>query len=454
MTILSSINPWTGEAVASIPAHTPEQIAQHVDELSSKAAAWAANSSQRIERLQCLSAVCEQQRARMTDLLIREAGKTTADAEAETALLPKKIQLTLSHLAQRTPQAFPTNTSSEPCVTWRPRGVAAIFGPYNFPLHLLHGLVVPALAVGCPVIAKPSERCPALGQFYRECIAKAGLDDVCRIVLGDHSASHCIIDHPAVATIAAVGGAAMGAAVHQRAAQRPSVVTALELGGVNPALVRSDADVASAATMIADGAWRMAGQRCTATRVVHIAQDRCDKLIEHLTVLRRAWLPGVLPSAQAGPMINRDIRERFHAAWQTLPEGLRLIAGTMTTNAHGTSSEPLLFLADRCDHPALYHERFGPYVIIAPFSTEADEVHAITAMRANPYRLSCSIFTPNQAAFTHLAQQLPYGIVNRNRPTAGARSDLPFGGCGLSGNGRPAAIASAALFADETVVWP
>jgi succinylglutamic semialdehyde dehydrogenase len=63
------------------------------------------------------------------------------------------------------------------------------------------------------------------------------------------------------------------------------------------------------------------------------------------------------------------------------------------------------------------------------------------------------VFTADGEAFALLAGRLDYGLVNRNRPTAGARSDLPFGGCGLSGNGRPAALAANAIFADETVVW-
>ena len=121
--------------------------------------------------LERLAQVCASARSRIVELLIAEAGKCRSDAEAEADLLAKKIAVTLGPGLARTPQ---TVSGNEAQMVWRPRGVAAVLGPFNFPLHLLHGLVVPALAVGCPVVAKPSERCPALGALYATLIAEAG----------------------------------------------------------------------------------------------------------------------------------------------------------------------------------------------------------------------------------------------------------------------------------------
>ena len=77
----------------------------------------------------------------------------------------------------------------------------------------------------------------------------------------------------------------------------------------------------------------------------------------------------------------------------------------------------------------------------------------LARVNANPYRLAAAVFTASRERFVALAARLPYGQVNHNRPTAGARSDQPFGGLGKAGNARPAALAAGAIFADESVVW-
>lgn len=438
-------DPWTGTVRPPVAATAPDQARADAEVLVAAAPAWRGDPRLRAERLRALASVCESRRGELIDLLIHEAGKTRADAEAEAALLPKKIAITLEHLAPRTPTAITATMAGS---VWRPRGLSLVLGPSNFPLHLLHGLVVPALAVGCTVLAKPSERCPSLGAAYARCLEAAGLTGVCRVVQGDAHLVDALLDLDRLAVVAAVGGAAMGEALHRRMAGRTAVILALELGGVNHALVRGDADADATAIAIADGAWRMAGQRCTATRIVHVPAADLDAWLHRLGDLRRQWRPGASPEALAGPMVDTTAAARFRSGFADLPAGIRLVAGDL--GGDGTRVDPLLLTATAADDPWLHHERFGPALVVCPYS---DEAAAVATMQANPWRLSCSIFTRDDAAFVRLAAVLPYGIVNRNRPTAGARSDLPFGGCGRSGNGRPAALAAAQIFADETVVW-
>jgi succinylglutamic semialdehyde dehydrogenase len=414
--------------------------------------AWQRHAEQRVEKLKQLSALIIAQRTRISELLITEAGKNRADAEAEADLLPKKIAISLDVGLLRTPQSIQVNSEAQ--TIWRPRGVAAVLGPFNFPLHLFHGLIVPALAVGCTVVAKPSERCPLLGQLYAELIAQAELADVCRIIIGGTEAAQTLIAHPAIKTIAAVGGRKMGLALANTLAARPEVILALELGGVNPALLLPDADLPAACAAIADGAWRMAGQRCTATRHVHVPRSLLSEVLAHLTSFRELWMPDGTPEGKNGALINQAARDSIAHMAQQLPNGLRLIAGDPKRRfAQSTCIEPLLALVE---HPAARmsehygEEHFGPLVIVDPYD---DLNECLERLTNNPYRLAASIFTADRATFCSLAASLPYGLVNHNRPTAGARSDMPFGGLGCSGNSRPAAIAAGAIFSDECVVW-
>jgi succinylglutamic semialdehyde dehydrogenase len=414
---------------------------------------WSLAHDERRAALQRLAQVIAASQAEIIDLLVHEAGKTLIDARAEAELLERKITITLDQGLARTPSALPSGDA--PGVVWRPRGVAAVLGPFNFPLHLLHGLVVPALAVGATVVAKPSERCPALGALYHRLLAAAGLAGVAQIIQGGATQALALVRQPPIATVAAVGGRPMGLALAAELAARPEVVLALELGGVNQALVLEDADLPAAAAAVADGAWRLAGQRCTATRIVHVPRPLRAVFVEALLRERQRWLPDGTPTGANGALINAAARGAFQAAYGNRVPGLSLLAGD-PGRAFGASHcvEPLLLLVEDTGarmHPLYREEHFGPALVVDTY----DDLDAcVERLGANPHRLAASVFSASRARFLTIAQRLPYGQVNHNRPTAGARSDLPFGGLGHSGNGRPAAVAAGAIFADETVVWP
>ena len=180
---LTSRSPWdSSREVWTGRADDEAAIAAAASAAATAFPQWSRAHDERRERLQRLAQVIAGSQEEIVALLVREAGKTIADARAEAELLGRKITISLEQGLARTPTTLPT--SDAPGVVWRPRGVAVVLGPFNFPLHLLHGLAVPALAVGATVVAKPSERCPAVGELYRRLLAAAGLADVARIVQG------------------------------------------------------------------------------------------------------------------------------------------------------------------------------------------------------------------------------------------------------------------------------
>jgi succinylglutamic semialdehyde dehydrogenase len=448
---LTSRSPWTGEVVWTGMAADERACAAAIAALTQAFAGWSRDHDARRAALERLAQACAAAKPRIVELLVSEAGKCLADAEAEADLLGKKVAITIGPGLARTPQAVGGNDAH---LVWRPRGVAAVLGPFNFPLHLLHGLVVPALAVGCTVVAKPSERCPALGALYAALIVEAGLGHVCRVVQGGADTARALIAQPQVATVAAVGGRATGLALSRALSGRPEVVLALELGGVNHALVCADADLDAAAAMIAEGAWKMAGQRCTATRVAHVPRAQIAGLCERLQRERLRWRPDGTPAGASGALISPEARERQRSTWTSLPAGLELVAGDPDARfgASACADPLLLVLRDPAlrGHALVSEEHFGPALVVDAYD---DPDECIARIAANPYRLAASVFTASRESFLTLAARLPYGQVNHNRPTAGARSDLPFGGLGQAGNGRPAALAAGQIFADETVVW-
>jgi len=455
--LLTSVSPWDErETVFRTAASDDSAISGAVARLAASERAWAQDAPARAAALERFAGVLARRRSDTVELLVREAGKVAADAEQEADALVNKIGISLTAGLARTPQLPAAGTlPGAPGRWWRARALAAVLGPFNFPLHLLHGLVVPALAVGATVLAKPSERCPALGELYRSCLNEAGLGEVCAVVQGGAAVAQALTRLPRLACLAAVGGRATGVALSRALAERPEVVLALELGGVNQALVLDDADAAAAAGAIGEGAWRMAGQRCTATRVVHVPEAWRGDLLARLEVEQRRWRPDGSVQGASGPLIDLPAARRMHAAYGALPAGLRLHAGTLGPRfAHGACVDPLLLeLTDEHAraHPLYAEEQFCPALIVDSYR-DLDE--CLERMAANPYRLAASVFTAAPERFLACARRLPYGQVNHNRQTAGARSDQPFGGLGHSGNGHPAGVAAGAIFSDETVVWP
>jgi acyl-CoA reductase-like NAD-dependent aldehyde dehydrogenase len=426
-------SPWDGAPLAPDPEPLPDPSAlvppadpAALDRLAAACAAPAA-------------------RAAGIALLVREAGKTAADAAAELDLLPRKIVVTREALAL-TPAAA-ADPAGAPAVGWRPRGLALALGPFNFPLHLLHGLVVPAVATGNPVVAKVSERTPGLADWYRARIAEAGLAASVAVTATDAGGAAALLRHPRLATVALVGSRRSAAAVARTLADRPEVATAFEMGGVNPALVCADADLPAAAAAIAEGAFRMAGQRCTATRQCWVPRRRSADLLALLDRERERWAPTGTPDGPLGPLISRAERDRARERLAGMPGGWERRGGDGWGHA---GLHPALLIAGPEPWPDLDEELFAPVLAVHAYD---DEDAAIARLAAIPQRLAAAVWTTDRARFAAIAGRLVFGQVSHNRGTAGARADLPFGGCGASGNGRPAARSAARIFADECVVW-
>ena len=139
-TLLRSINPWTGDIIAEMPRSSSGAVAKHCDSALNAFQEWHSDHAKRRALLLRFADVLTQKRATLITTLCDEAGKNITDATAEADLLVKKIHITLDAGLARTP--LQSTATNEPQIMWRPRGVAAILGPFNFPLHLLHGLII------------------------------------------------------------------------------------------------------------------------------------------------------------------------------------------------------------------------------------------------------------------------------------------------------------------------
>ena len=422
-------------------AWSAERMIQACDAAARAAAAWAASS--RAARWEALARFREALRARegeLAEAIVLETGKLRCEARAEVGSLVSRFDLVRRH-AEIEMNEGPLPGHPHEQLRMHPLGVVGVIGPFNYPLHLCHAHVVPALLMGNAVVVKPSEVTPLCGQRYAEAVHAAGLPaGVLNVVQGGGEAGAALVGHGAVRGVCFTGSYAVGRKIQEQTLDRPEVLVALELGGKNTAIVLDDASVRQAAHEIAVGGYLTTGQRCTATDRVLVHRSLAGRLIDALRPLvasLRFGDPDDVTSF-AGPLATAAGRDRFEAALATArAAGAEAIVPGGRADGGFFVRASLHRLPDGVHDIAGYTdtELFGPDLGVEVFD---DDDEAIAVINQSPYGFANAVFTARTERFERFYRETAAGILNQNRSTNMASPRLPFGGLGRSGNYRPA----------------
>jgi RHH-type proline utilization regulon transcriptional repressor/proline dehydrogenase/delta 1-pyrroline-5-carboxylate dehydrogenase len=438
---LLSRNPAREGRVVLETAWSAERTTLACEAAARAAAAWAARS--RAERWEALARFREALRGRAEELaeaIVLETGKLRSEARAEVGSLVSRFDLVRQH-ADADMIEGPLKGHPHEQLRLHPLGVVGVIGPFNYPLHLCHAHVVPALLMGNTVVVKPSEVTPLCGQRYAEAAHAAGLPaGVLNVVQGGAEAGAALVRHPAVRGVCFTGSYAVGRKIQELTLDRPEVLVALEMGGKNTAVVLDDADLRQAAHEIVVGGYLSTGQRCTATDRVLVHRSLAGQLgdaLRPLVASLRFGDPDDVASF-AGPLSTAGGRDRFEAALERVrAAGAEpIVAGGRQEGGYFVRAS-LHRLPDGVHDAAGYTdtELFGPDVGVEVFD---DDDEAIAVLARSPYGFANAVFTASADRFDRVYRQTAAGIVNRNRSTNMASPRLPFGGVGRSGNYRPA----------------
>ncbi len=393
-------------------------------------------------------------RAAIAETIARDIGKAFWDANTEAGALASKVDLMLGEgTASTRTRAYP-DIGGE--VRYRPHGVMAVIGPFNFPAHLPNGQIIPSLLLGNTVVFKPSDKAPNAAIWMARCFEEAGFPPgVVNVVQGGVPESARLCGHDDIDGILFTGSASVGSIIVAQNAHRPGRLVALELGGKNPSIVLDDAHLDQTIRQLAYAAYATSGQRCTATSRVYVTPKIADALVSGLADAARSVKVGY-PFDEGvfmGPVISGDSKRAIQEAQA------RARSGGFTAVAKGGDVEvkgreghylqPSVHLADRADVRVdgySHDELFGPDVAVYVVD---DLDHAIALANDTPYGLAGAVFTADRANFEKASDELRIGVLNWNRSSAGASGRLPFGGAKDSGNHRPAGITTALSCA-----WP
>jgi succinylglutamic semialdehyde dehydrogenase len=387
----------------------------------------------------------EQGKLQLAELISQEVGKPLWESLTEVGAMIGKIAISVKAFEDRCGTRQSPLGDARSVTRFKPHGVVAIFGPFNFPGHLPNGHIVPALLAGNTIVFKPSELTPAVGQRMVELLSDSGLPaGVINLVQGARDTGIALAAEADLDGIFFTGSSSAGKAIHQSYGGRPEKILALEMGGNNPLIVHDIDDLDAAVYWTIQSSFITAGQRCVCARRLILTesannQQYLEKLLEHMPRIQIGHYKDQ-PEPFMGPVVSTAAADRI------LSEQSELISkgGTALRAVERSDRSAALLSPGIMDVTSVNgirdEEIFGPLLQLIRV---ADLNAAIDEANRTVYGLAAAIFCRRQADFDEFFRRSRAGIVNWNKPTTGASSAAPFGGIGQSGNHNPSAYFAA-----------
>ena len=402
-------------------------------------AGWSATTAaERAAALRRTADLFEARRGRLVHLLMVEAGKTIDDAISEVR---EAVDFCRYYAAEGTKlfsqgTALPGPTGEENTLWLRPRGIFAAISPWNFPLAIFTGQVSAALMAGNTVVAKPAAQTPLIGAEAVRIMHEAGIPpSALQFLPGDGAVGARIVAAPQIAGVVFTGSDETARSINIALANKKGPIVSLiaETGGINAMLVDSTALPEQVTDDVLASAFRSAGQRCSALRLLCLQDDVADRMIEMIAGAVRELKIGDPRdiSTHIGPVIDEEARARLLAHVDRMKKTARThYAGTAPPN--GSFVAPHIFELDAPQ--ALDREVFGPILHVVRYDA-ADMERVLHAIQQTGYGLTFGL----HSRIDHVADRvrhLPIGNIYVNRNMIGAVVGVqPFGGQGLSGTG-------------------
>jgi RHH-type proline utilization regulon transcriptional repressor/proline dehydrogenase/delta 1-pyrroline-5-carboxylate dehydrogenase len=376
----------------------------------------------------------------MIALMAEEGGKTLVDGVAEVREAADFCRYYAAEARRLfAPETMPGPTGEDDKLIHRGRGVFVCISPWNFPLAIFLGQVTAALAAGNAVVAKPAEQTPRTAARAFALLRRAGIPaDAAQLAIGDGKVGAALVAHPKTAGVAFTGSTEVAWAINRALAakQGPIVPLIAETGGINAMIVDATALPEQVTDDVVTSAFRSAGQRCSALRLLCLQEEVADRILAMIVGAAQELRVGDprLPETDVGPVIDAEAKASLdgHVA-RMRSEPWAKIAYAGTAPSTGTFVAPTIVALDKSSR--LDREVFGPVLHVVRWkAAELDSL--IDAIAATGYGLTLGVHTRIDETARRVVDRLPVGNVYVNRNMIGAVvGTQPFGGSGLSGTG-------------------
>ncbi len=436
-------SPIDGATIGLVTEGNEACVASAMSAAAAGFAAWDATAVEtRSEALARAADALEKDRGRLIALLQAEGGKTLDDALAEVR---EAVDL-CRYYAQEArralvPETMPGPTGETNSLRYRGRGVFVCISPWNFPLAIFTGQVMAALAAGNAVVAKPAEQTPLIAAEAVRLFHRAGIPNTAlHLVPGDGVVGGLLVAHPDVAGVAFTGSTEVARIINHALAAKdgPIVPLIAETGGINAMIVDATALPEQVTDDVIASAFRSAGQRCSALRLLCLQEDIADGVIAMVAGAAQQLEVGDPRdiATHVGPVIDAEAKDKLDRWVAGMEAQGRLLFRSDRGGgapASGTFVVPAIVELDRARD--LTQEVFGPVLHVVRYRAEEID-RLLEDIAASGYGLTLGVQSRIDATVRRVAERLPVGNVYVNRNMIGAVvGTQPFGGSGLSGTG-------------------
>jgi RHH-type proline utilization regulon transcriptional repressor/proline dehydrogenase/delta 1-pyrroline-5-carboxylate dehydrogenase len=441
-------SPIDGSVAGHVVQAGPELVARAMAAAKAGFRAWSETpSEERAAIFERAADLLEERRGRLLHLLQVEGGKTLDDALSEVR---EAVDFCRYYAAQGRVlfqgRRMPGPTGEANVLGLRGRGVFVAISPWNFPLAIFLGQVTAALMAANTVVGKPAEQTPLIAAEAVRILHEAGVPpSALHLLIGDGHIGAQLVEHAHVAGVVFTGSTEVARLINRALADKdgPIVPLIAETGGINAMIVDATALPEQVADDVVTSAFRSAGQRCSALRLLCVQADVADRMIEMIAGAAaelRIGDPREV-STHTGPVIDAEAKARLDAHIARMQrEALRVhYAGSLPLPPAGEGESagfyvaPHIFELARPD--ALTEEVFGPILHVVRYRA-GDLDRVLDAIEGTGYGLTLGVHSRIDATVEHVAARLAVGNVYVNRNMIGAVVGVqPFGGHGLSGTG-------------------
>lgn len=441
------ITPASDELAVKNPSNIHEEIgvlhlsdASHIAQAEQAARAayrsWSRlTGAARGEHLYRMAGALESASTDVARLASMEMGKPITEMQGEVI---RGVNLLRYYAAEGVRSNGVVIPASEPNVLQHtkkvPLGVVGVITPWNFPVAIPLWKIAPALICGNTVVWKPAENASLTATLLCEVFAAAALPPgVLNLVVGKGSRiGDALLEQISLDAVSFTGSTVTGTSIAQICAKR-NIKYQTEMGGKNAAVILNDADLEKTVPMIVSGAYRSAGQKCTATSRIIIESGIYDEFIE---AMKKAidgikLAPSLDPSAYLGPVASASQYETVMSYVKLAREQADIVAEgrSAEANEEGYYIPPIAATGVDPNHPLIQEEIFGP---VTAMLKAADFDEAIALCNQSLYGLSASLFTRDLSYAHRFLDEAQAGMVRVNQETAGVEYQSPFGGLKLS----------------------
>ena len=431
----------SSDVIGEFPDSTPEDVDNAVIAAREALREWARiPAPKRGDILKRIGDLLTERKSDIAFEMTREMGKPFFETKGDV----QEAIDTAFYAASETRRLFGHTVPSELPSKFnmsirRPLGVCGLITAWNFPVAVPTWKMFPALACGNTIVFKPSEEAPHSGTLLVQVLVDAGIPPgVVNLVHGAGNVGEAIVSHPGTDAVSFTGSTDTGSRIAETCGRMHKRVS-LEMGGKNPMIVLSDADLDLALEGILWGAFGTTGQRCTATSRLIIDESVHDEFVDMVAEaagkLRLGY--GNDDGIDVGPLINKNALTKVSSYVEIgVKEGATVVIGGKRATGDGLDDgsffRPTIFTGVTRRMRIAREEIFGPVLSVLKVGSYEEAASVANDVQ---YGLSSSIYTRDVALAFRAMHDLEAGITYVNGPTIGAEAHMPFGGVKATGNG-------------------